>query len=98
MINYINIGTTYQNYLEKGSAITLFDDSINHFALSDSILSDSIQVEIFKRKSLFAFSAKIGMKSICLKYNKHLNEIKISLGIAYSVAEPCTATKGFSVY
>ena len=78
MINYINIGTTYQNYLEKGSAITLFDDSINHFALSDSILSDSIQVEIFKRKSLFAFSAKIGMKSICLKYNKHLNEIKIS--------------------
>ena len=78
MDNYINIGTTYQHYFEKGATITLFDDNIKHFAIPKSILSDSIQVEIFTRKTEFAFSAKVGKKTISYKYDKHEKEKKIS--------------------
>lgn len=70
MDDYINIGTTYQYYLEKGAAITLFDESIKHFAFQDSVLSDSILIEIFTRKTHFAYLAKIGKKRICYKYDK----------------------------
>ena len=77
MDNYINIGTTYQHYFEKGATITLFDDNIKHFAIPESILSDSIQVEIFTRKTEFAFSAKVGKKTISYKYDRHEKEKKI---------------------
>ena len=77
MDNYINIGTTYQNYFEKGATITLFDDNIKHFAIPESILSDSIQVEIFTRKTEFAFSAKVGKETISYKYDRHEKEKKI---------------------
>lgn len=79
--NYIDIGTTYQFYFENGLTITLFDDQINYFAIPESVLSDSILIEIFKKgkgeKEETVFSAKVGRKTISRCYtNKREKEKK----------------------
>ena len=78
MQDYINIGTTYQNYLEKGNKITLFGEQIKHYAIPTSLLSDTFQIEVFGKNSMIAFSTKISKKSMVFKYDKNKKEKKIS--------------------
>ena len=78
MQDYIDIGTTYQDYLEKGKKITLFDDNIKHYAIPTSLLSDTFQIEIWKKNTMIAFSTKVGKKNIVCKYDRNKKEKKIS--------------------
>uniref|UniRef100_A0A6C0L0E4 Histidine kinase/HSP90-like ATPase domain-containing protein n=1 Tax=viral metagenome TaxID=1070528 RepID=A0A6C0L0E4_9ZZZZ len=78
MQDYIDIGTTYQNYLEKGNKIFLFGEQIRHYAISKSLLSDTFQIEIWGKKTMTAFLTKIGKKSLVFKYDKNKKEKKIT--------------------
>lgn len=78
MQDYINIGTTYQSYLEKGNKITLFCEQIKHYAIPTSLLSDTFQIQVFGKNSMIAFSTKTSKKSLVFKYEKNKKEKKIS--------------------
>lgn len=79
MQDYINIGITYQNYLERGNTIVMFGDEIKHYTSPVSLLSDTFQIEIWMKKSMFAFSTKIGKKSLVFRYDKNKKEKQITL-------------------
>jgi hypothetical protein len=79
MQDYINIGTTYQDYLEKGRKISVFGEEVKHYAIPKSLLSDTFQIEIWSKKTMIAFLTKIGKKSTVFKYDKNKKEKLISL-------------------
>lgn len=78
MQDYINIGTTYQDYLEKGSKISVFGEEVKHYAIPKSLLSDTFQIEIWSKKTMIAFLTKVGKKSLVFKYDKNKKEKQIS--------------------
>ena len=78
MQDYINIGTTYQDYLEKGRKIFVFGEEVKHYAIPKSLLSDTFQIEIWSKKTMIAFLTKIGKKSTVFKYYKNKKEKQIS--------------------
>lgn len=78
MQDYIDISTTYQDYLEKGKKINLFGDNIRHYSFSTSLLTDTFYIEIWKKNTMVAFSTKFGKKKIVLKYDKNKKEKEIS--------------------
>ena len=71
MQDYIDIGTTYQDYLEKGNKISLFGEQIKHYAIPTSLLSDIFHIEIWTKKTMFAFSTKVGKKNVVSKYDRN---------------------------
>lgn len=71
MENYMNIGTTYYNYLERGCTMTMFDESIRHYAIPGILVSDLINIEIFERNSQFAFRSTIRKKIHSIQYKKN---------------------------
>ena len=79
MQDYINIGTTYQDYLEKGRKISVFGEEVKHYAIPKSLLSDTFQIEIWSKKTMIAFLTKIGKKSLVFKYDKNKKEKLFSL-------------------
>ena len=78
MQDYIDIGTTYQNYFEKGKKISLFGEQIMHYAIPKPLLSDRFQIEVWMKKATVAFSTKNGKKSLVFKYDKNKKEKKIT--------------------
>lgn len=80
MNDYINLGTTYNNYIEEGTKITLFNDIIINYAFPKSLLSGIFNIEIWYKKTMFAFSTKIGKKEYTYVYE---NKIKAERNIRH---------------
>ena len=75
---YMDLGQTYKYYIEKGLTISVFGEQINFFSIINPLLSETINIDLYKNAKNVAYSALIGKSRLSFTHGKTKKLKKIS--------------------
>ncbi len=67
---YMDLGQTYKYYIEKGLTITVFGEQIKFFSIINPLLSETINIDLYKNAKNVAYSAIIGKTRLSFTHGK----------------------------